>query len=119
MPWYKVTFSPADVSAGKPLTLQDEFTVLLLANGSPQYAAIFMKARSIGDDLTATDDSISDDDFSGAIIFFSPVAAQIAGGLVARYGGVECERPKRSEVGSFVDSGAAKSLFPPEPDTES
>jgi hypothetical protein len=95
MTWYKVTLSPADISAGKPDELVDEFRLLFGSLGNPHGAGLF--------------------DGNGMHMYeyyFSPGAARIAMSIINRYRGVECAAPLRSSVGeSVVNSGDREILF--------
>lgn len=99
MPWYKVTLSKADIRAGKIGSLQDGFEALFIALGGPGNAGMFGGLE-----------------LGGHKYYFSPGAARIAGALIARYAGVECVPPKRSEVAILVaDAGRLDEIpFAPE-----
>lgn len=79
--WHKITFSLNDIARGRHGALQDEFWPRLIVAGSPLDAVLFMSTDPTSNDY-----------------FFSPGAVQIAEPLIAKYSGVECSAPARSDV---------------------
>jgi hypothetical protein len=91
MSWYKVTLSGDDITAGKNTSLQDDFTTLWINAGSPRDAGMFW--------------SPSTHDY-----YFSLGASEIATGLIARYLGLECTAPARSDAWTVVGPDGAKDI---------
>jgi hypothetical protein len=75
--WYKVSLSEQDISEGRGIALQEQFTALFIATGAPKDAAMF--------DNT----SIS----PPYICFFTPGAFRLAELLLRGYGVTECKQP--------------------------
>ena len=89
--WYKVVLSGEDVSAGKHMTLQEEFQNLFMVNLGQQDAAMFTTSRELRAPYP---------------YFFSPGAASIAKLLIDRYRGVECAAPEASELSLLVGNAS-------------
>jgi hypothetical protein len=83
MTWYKVTLSPADITEGRQVQMEDAFYALFVKAEAPKEDGVGMF-------------SLKDD--TQYVFYFSPGAAQLAMPLIDAYGGVPCEAPQRSEV---------------------
>ncbi len=86
MGWYKVTFSPDDISAWKYTQMQTQFENLWIASGAPRDAELF----------NGKDDKL--------IHYFNPGAARIAMPIIVTYDGVECPEPPESELHRLVSN---------------
>jgi hypothetical protein len=75
MPWFKVTSDPKHI--GLYAQIQNEFDALFVKAKSPKDAALYSKR-------------ISEDEIE---LYFSPGASRFAIGLIAKYGGFQCEVP--------------------------
>jgi hypothetical protein len=84
MPWKKVTLSPADISAGRAMLLQETFSKRWMELGAPSRAVMYGNKDTIRD---------------GHQFYFSPAAVEIAGPLLTLHEAVECPAPTQ---GSFV-----------------
>jgi len=83
MAWYKVTLSPADISEGRQVQMEDAFYAVFVKAEAPKEAGVGM--FSLKDDRQY-------------VFYLSPGAAQLAMPLIDTYSGVPCEAPQGSEV---------------------
>jgi len=101
MQWMKISLSQADVGSGKIMQIQDAFAAMFISAGGPRDAAMFARSRMdamlFADRFDANDDEGSDDE-DYQTLYFSPAAAQLAQGLISRYGGKPCNQPGRSAL---------------------
>ena len=79
--WYRLTFSPDDISAAKHLEMEAHFEKFFLAAGSPEDATLF---RGILPGQTT--------------FYFSPGAARIAMKLITHLSAAQCPAPPMSEI---------------------
>ena len=100
MQWHKVTFLYKDCGIGtKDTQMQSAFTVLLVAQGGRPWTAALFSQRS--------------EDFEYVFYYFSPDAADMAGGLLRQYKAVPCERPPKPSIASdgvHLSSGDVRSV---------
>lgn len=82
--WYRLTFTPDDISAAKPLEMEGHFERFFQTAGSPEDATLF---KSL--------------DPGQAIYYFSPGAARIAMKIITHLSAVQCPAPPMSAV-TFV-----------------
>jgi len=80
MSWFKITFSPEDINAGRARSIVQDFGDVYVASGGPRDAALFKRNDSM------------------YIYYFSPGAARVAMQLIAGCSGVPCSAPVQSEV---------------------
>jgi hypothetical protein len=80
MPWYKVTLSADEISAGRDRALINAFSQRLSFSGTPPDAAL---CKELG---------------TAAVYYFSPSAANLMAPFIVLHAGVECAAPKRSDV---------------------
>jgi hypothetical protein len=95
MPWHSVTLPSEAVARGELLALQEAFQAIFMANRAPKGAGMFTR-----------------DDLSSYVFYFSPVASEMAKGLIERYKGTECFAPRLSDVSILVVDAAALSSIP-------
>ena len=84
--WYRLKLSLADVTAGKELTLQDEFAELWTGARAPAEVAMF--------------DGKLDD--GGTTIYIADATGKLAGPFVTKHGGEQCPRPDCKDLGMLV-----------------
>jgi hypothetical protein len=93
MSWYKVTFSDDAIAAGRQISLQDDFSVLWITAGVPKDVGMFGRPGPCVRDY-----------------YFSLGASETATDLIARYSGVKCTAPARSEVHTLVGHAGAEGI---------
>jgi hypothetical protein len=79
--WYRLIFTPDDISAAKHLEVEGHFEKFFVAAGSPVDAALY-EARNAGQ----------------TTYYFSPGAARISTKLIRHLEAVKCPAPAMSEV---------------------
>lgn len=79
--WYKLTFSPDEISAARDLEMEGHFEKFFLAAGSPADATLY---KGLDGDQTT--------------YYFSPGAAKISTKLLTHLSAVECPAPSMSAV---------------------
>jgi hypothetical protein len=80
MHWQRVVLSDYDIANNKLMQLQDGFAAAHVDAGFLRGAAMFA--------------DLADDE----VYYFSPRAVEIAGPLIAKYGGENCDAPRSSKV---------------------
>jgi|SRR5579872_5570357 len=94
MSWYKVTFSPDDISAGQAIAMIREFSDQFVLAAGPKDAGLFKSHESMYE------------------YYFSPKAAEIAMALIHLYSAKSCAAPSRSDVKAVAADGSDLDLFP-------
>ena len=77
MAWKKVALTLGEVASGENVRLQNAFDQIFLSNGAPKDATAYARETNA-------------EPFE---YFYSPLAAEIAAMLLARYGAVDCDPP--------------------------
>jgi hypothetical protein len=90
MTWMCVSLSPADISAGLEMTLQEAFTKVWIAAGTPP-DAIMYATRSA----------------RNSRCYFTPAAVNLAQSLLATFGAVDCPEPDVHKLNVLVRNEGA------------
>ena len=101
MPWMKISLSQDQVASGYMGQIQNAFAAIFMSNGGPRDAAMFARSRidaKLCADNFEAEDEEGEDDKDYQSLYFSPAAAELASGLISRYGGVPCKQPGRSAL---------------------
>src|SRR5262245_20113803 len=101
MAWMKIILTKDRLGAGDLLQIEDAFTKVFVKAGGPAKAAMFAlypNAASEEDDVT---------------LYFSPHAVDLAAGLIAGNGGVQCAPPPRGRYTLLVGRREALRLVKP------
>ena len=122
--WMKISLSLDQLASGQLMQIHDDFAWIFVSAGAPADVAMFGQS---GADVLLTADGAgqfhkrpsvfdhvhkqaADEVAEYQTLYFSPAAAELAGGLMARYGGTPCKRPQRCALLVGQDGVVAQSL---------
>jgi hypothetical protein len=121
--WMKISLSLDQLASGQLAQIHDDFVWIFSSAGGPADVAMF--GQSGAEVLLTADgagqfhkkpsifDHVQIQENDGAecqTLYFSPAAAKLAEGLMARYGGTPCKRPQRCALFVGQDGGATQLL---------
>jgi len=95
MSWFKIDLGIEDLVDDKESLIRSQYEGIWLANGAPKEAPLFASK--------APKDP--------CLIFFSPGAAKIGKILIEKYGGTQCEKPYKQEVGLLIGHDSDRILL--------